>query len=72
MSKTIDQGEPNAIPQQGKRHLRGIFAFPLPCGLLSTAENPQEYVAFGRRNHGCARSIESMRRVRLLVVPLST
>jgi hypothetical protein len=68
-SMTKFRGKQIAIPQQGKRHLHGEAAFPLPCALQQQTDKARANFFFVlEKCHGIARAIESLRGVRLLVV----
>jgi hypothetical protein len=71
MNTIIERSKPDVIPQQVRRSLRGVLAFPLPSGTQGKNFIPPEYEVLGRTLHGDARTFESLRGLRLLVVPQS-
>ena len=72
MSMTNDRGKPVAIPQPGIRTRRGRLAFPIPRGLDNEPYfeqiKPRANKHSGRKRHGIARALESLRGMRLPLV----
>ncbi len=68
---TINERAQAAIPHQDRRSLSCPAWFPSPRGITCTTQLCREMKSIRRISHGNARSIESLRELRLPLVPAS-